>query len=102
MIDPSRQYDLDYGPRSEISTMPIEREYPPRAIRLFAKELQQLRALRKVGRDVPIAPFQLFERWKIRRRDGDIAPYHFRAPVIGFILAAEVFTSIMRRCLTLS
>ena len=31
LIDPSRQYDLDYGPRSEISTTAIEREYPPRA-----------------------------------------------------------------------
>ena len=31
LIDPSRQYDLDYGPRSEISTTTIEREYPPRA-----------------------------------------------------------------------
>ena len=31
MIDPSRQYDLDYGPRSEISTTTIEREYPSRA-----------------------------------------------------------------------
>ena len=30
MIDPSRQYDLDYGPRSENSTTTIEREYPPR------------------------------------------------------------------------
>ena len=31
LIDPSRQYDLDYGPRSEISTVTVEREYPPRA-----------------------------------------------------------------------
>ena len=31
MIDPSRQYDLDYGPRSDTSTVTIEREYPPRA-----------------------------------------------------------------------
>lgn len=31
MIDPSRQYDLDYGPRSDISTVTVEREYPPRA-----------------------------------------------------------------------
>ena len=28
----------------------------------------------KAGRDVPIAPFQLFEKWKIRRRDGYIYP----------------------------
>ena len=35
-------------------------------------------ATAKVGHDVPIAPFQLFERWKIPRRDRDSAPYLLR------------------------
>src|SRR5437764_10886251 len=31
LIDPSRDYDMSYGPRSEVSMTTVEREYPPRA-----------------------------------------------------------------------
>ncbi len=51
----------------------------------------------EVGRDVPIAPSQFLQRWNVRRRDGDIAPYpHLLLPtirdgsIVGMFMKAAV------------